>query len=178
MDVSCGVVDCGTASGGGRGGGMDFSSFAGFAQAVLFRFMHKAEVHGVYQSLSLQRAAWMETGNARSLATLSEGDRLWELVQESGIQAAQRRWPLMIDLQREANKYIKLYENIAGQQRMGTCKLRDPIADAGGPFVLICGQGRKFQINRIFLFVPQRRSGMRQWRLELSYARECAAGLL
>ena len=62
---------------------MDFSSFAGFAQAVLFRFMHKAEVrsrqfqevccaavawvsvsfstscavqvHGVYQSLSLQR---------------------------------------------------------------------------------------------------------------------------
>ncbi|CAE7692505.1 unnamed protein product, partial [Symbiodinium necroappetens] len=108
---------------------MDFSSFAGFAQAVLFRFMHKAEVHGVYQSLSLQRAAWMETGNARSLATLSEGDRLWELVQESGIQAAQRRWPLMIDLQREANKYIKLYENIAGQQRMGTCKLRDPIAD-------------------------------------------------
>jgi dynein heavy chain len=37
-----------------------------------------------------------------------------------------RRWPLMIDPQRQANKFIKTYGKVAAEQGMGTCKLSDP----------------------------------------------------
>jgi len=45
---------------------------------------------------------------------------------ENGIViATARRWPLMIDPQRQANKYIKLYGKAASEQGMSTCKLSD-----------------------------------------------------
>jgi len=36
-----------------------------------------------------------------------------------------RRWPLMIDPQRQANKYIKLYGKVASDQGISICKLSD-----------------------------------------------------
>jgi len=46
---------------------------------------------------------------------------------ENGIViATSRRWPLMIDPQRQANKYIKLFGKVANDQGMSTCKLSDP----------------------------------------------------
>ncbi|CAL1134578.1 unnamed protein product [Cladocopium goreaui] len=47
-------------------------------------------------------------------------------VENGIIIATARRWPLMIDPQRQANKYIKLYGKMASEQGMGTCKLSDP----------------------------------------------------
>jgi dynein heavy chain len=37
-----------------------------------------------------------------------------------------RRWPLMIDPQRQANKFIKTYGKVAAEGGMSTCKLSDP----------------------------------------------------
>merc|ERR1719486_1747457 len=37
-----------------------------------------------------------------------------------------RRWPLMIDPQRQANKYIKLFGKVASDSGMNVCKLSDP----------------------------------------------------
>ncbi|CAE8610871.1 unnamed protein product [Polarella glacialis] len=46
---------------------------------------------------------------------------------ENGIMIATcRRWPLMIDPQRQANKYIKLYGKVASDNGMNTVKLSDP----------------------------------------------------
>jgi dynein heavy chain len=46
---------------------------------------------------------------------------------ENGIIIANaRRWPLMIDPQRQANKYIKTYGKVASDGGMSTCKLSDP----------------------------------------------------
>eukprot|EP00930_Biecheleria_cincta_P008311 TRINITY_DN10972_c0_g5_i1.p1 TRINITY_DN10972_c0_g5~~TRINITY_DN10972_c0_g5_i1.p1 ORF type:complete len:3933 (-),score=932.09 TRINITY_DN10972_c0_g5_i1:47-11569(-) len=46
-------------------------------------------------------------------------------VENGIICATARRWPLFIDPQRQANKYIKLYGKVASEQGMGTCKLSD-----------------------------------------------------
>jgi len=46
-------------------------------------------------------------------------------VENGIITATARRWPLMIDPQRQANKYIKLYGKAASEQGMSTCKLSD-----------------------------------------------------
>merc|ERR1719393_1121954 len=37
-----------------------------------------------------------------------------------------RRWPLMIDPQRQANKYIKVFGKNASESGMNVCKLSDP----------------------------------------------------
>jgi len=45
---------------------------------------------------------------------------------ENGIITANaRRWPLMIDPQRQANKYIKSYGKVASDEGMSVCKLSD-----------------------------------------------------
>jgi len=46
-------------------------------------------------------------------------------VENGIIIATARRWPLLIDPQRQANKYIKLYGKATSEQGMGTCKLSD-----------------------------------------------------
>lgn len=46
-------------------------------------------------------------------------------VENGIIIATARRWPLMIDPQRQANKFIKSYGKVASDQGMGTCKLSD-----------------------------------------------------
>jgi dynein heavy chain len=47
-------------------------------------------------------------------------------VENGIIIATARRWPLMIDPQRQANKYIKTYGKVASEGGMSTCKLSDP----------------------------------------------------
>ncbi|CAE7182969.1 unnamed protein product [Symbiodinium microadriaticum] len=78
--ATCPQCGASKASGGGRGGGMDFSSFAGFAQAMV-AMSGQGGMDGDWQCI--WEACFLPI-------VCNSEDRLWELVQESGIQAAQR----------------------------------------------------------------------------------------